>query len=314
MSATSLAGAPAKAGTKLRWVFRGPDGLRAGWSLLIFALVLCALLVAASLAVRLAFHQAFDLKGVISPRVFLISEGSLVILVLAATAIMGWIEGNPVWAYGLGGRRPAQNFLAGLAGGLVCLSVLVGALAAGGYLVFDGAALHGMHIVRYALIWLLAFLLVACGEEAMFRGYLQSTLARGMGFWPAALVSSLVFGAAHMANPGESPAGITGVIAAGLTFCLLLRLSGSLWLGIGFHTTWDWAQSYLYGTPDSGIMFKGHLMLSHAAGNATMSGGSAGPEGSLLGLPVMILGLLALVGVLWRSGLWHLPATTPNTQ
>jgi len=294
-------------GSKLRWVFRGPDGIRAGWSLLIFGLVLVALLVAAALAVRLAVHRPPELivpKGLISPGVFLISEASLAVLVVAATAVMGWIEGKPVWAYGLGGRRPAQKFLAGLAGGLVCLSVLVGALAAGGYLVFDGAALHGVQIVKYALIWLLAFLLVACSEEAMFRGYLQSTLARGIGFWPAALVSSFVFGAAHLANPGESPAGITGVIAAGLVFCLLLRLSGSLWLGIGFHTTWDWAQSYLYGTPDSGIMFQGHLMLSHAAGNARMSGGSAGPEGSILGLPVMIAGLLALVWLLQRAGLF----------
>jgi membrane protease YdiL (CAAX protease family) len=299
----------------LRRVFLGPNGIRAGWSLLIFVLVLGALLMGATIAARLATHHAAGLpKGAFPARFFLIKEVVFLVMVLAATAIMGWIEGKPVWAYGLAGRRPVQNFLCGLAGGLVCLSLLAGALNAGGYLVFDGTALHGVQIAKYAVIWLLAFLLVGCGEEALFRGYLQATLTRGMGFWPAALVGSLLFGAAHIGNPGESVAGITSVVAIGLVFCLLLRLSGSLWLGIGFHTTWDWAQSYLYGTPDSGIMFQEHFMVSHAAGNVRLSGGSAGPEGSIVGVPTMIVGLLVLAWVLRRAGLWDTPAISPIPQ
>jgi membrane protease YdiL (CAAX protease family) len=290
---------------KLGWAFLGPDGIRAGWSILIFMLIVSVLIVVATLAGRLATHNAPEIpKGAFPPRFFLIKEAIGLVMVLAATAIMGWIEGKPVWAYGLAGPRKVQNFLAGLIGGVVFLSVLVGVLAAGGYLVFDGTALHGLQIVKYALIWLLAFLLVGCGEEAFFRGYLQSTLARGIGFWPAALVTSLLFAAAHVMNPGESADGITGVFVAGLVFCLLLRLSGSLWLGIGFHTTWDWAQSYLYGSPDSGIMFQNHLLMSHAAGNMRMSGGSAGPEGSILGAPVMVVGLLVLAWILQRAGLF----------
>jgi hypothetical protein len=93
-------------------------------------------------------------------------------------------------------------------------------------------------------------------------------------------------------------------VAAGLVFCLLLRASGSLWLAIGFHTTWDWAQSYLYGTPDSGLVMRGHLLITHAAGNPRFSGGTAGPEGSAFAMPLLLLGPLVLVFLCRSAGLF----------
>lgn len=288
----------------LRWLFFGREGLRAGWGLLIFALVLASLTIVAGTVATLIFllvwhRQVAMPKGEISPAFMLIGEAFFLGLTLAATAVMGWIEGRSLWSYGLAGARPAVKFIAGWAGGLLCLSLLVGVLDAGGYLVFDGWRLHGLSVLQYALVWLLAFLLVGMSEELFFRGYVQSALTRGIGFWPAAALISIVFGAFHVGNPGESYAGLTGVVVAGLIFCVLLRVSGSLWLGIGFHTAWDWSQSYLYGTPDSGTMMRGHLLETRAIGNAVISGGSAGPEGSVLGAPVMAAGILLLI-LAWR--------------
>ena len=39
--------------------------------------------------------------------------------------------------------------------------------------------------------------------------------------------------------------GIIGVTIRALFYCFFLRRTGSLWLGIGFHAAWDWAQSWL---------------------------------------------------------------------
>jgi uncharacterized protein len=146
--------------------------------------------------------------------------------------------------------------------------------------------LQGLPALGYGLAWLLDFIMVGITEEALYRGYLQATLTRGIGFWPAAISLSLLFGAAHLQNAGETVPGIIGVILHGLFYCLLVRLKGSLWLGIGFHAAWNWAQSYLYGTAQSGHLMQGHLFVTRASGDALISGGSAGPEGSLLGLPV----------------------------
>jgi membrane protease YdiL (CAAX protease family) len=293
----------------LRWVFIGSDGIRAGWSVLIFAFVIGFFGFAVQMFfVHVLHHVPKKPTGEIAPAFLLIRDAIFLAVTLVATAVMGLIEGKSVWSYGLQGPRVVAKFVSGWVGGLVCLSLLVVALNASGYLVFDGRALHGVSIVGYGFVWLLAFLLVGLSEETLFRGYVQATLTRGMGFWPAALVISLSFGAAHLGNPGESVAGIAGVVAAGLIFCLLLWVSGSLWLGIGFHTAWDWAQSYFYGTPDSGLMMRGHLLVTHAVGDARMSGGSAGPEGSILGAPVLICGLLAMVFLLRWLGMFAAPA------
>lgn len=288
--------------TRLRWVFLGPQGIRAGWSLLIFATLMMPLVLITSISKR--NHPSF-FTGEIAPGTSLLIEAVQVFFIVGATAVTGWIEGRAVWSYyGLAGQRPVAKLLAGWIGGLVCLSLVVAALYVGGFLAFDGRALHGPSILGYGLTWLLVFLLVGVREELMFRGYLQATLTRGLGFWPAAILLSVLFGAGHISNPGETVVGIVGVMIRALLYCLLLRLTGSLWLGIGFHAAWDWAQSFLYGTPQSGHLMQGHLFSTHPLGAPLMSGGTVGPEGSLLWAPPFVLGLLVFFWALRRAGLF----------
>ena len=285
----------------VRWIFRGPDGIRAGWSILLFIAIL-AVPIATLHVVGTHFHLKPD--GDLGLGFVYAEELVTVAMVLAATAIMGWIEKRSVWTYGLAGRRNLALLASGWLAGFLCLSALILVLDAGGYLAFDGVALHGLAIAGYGLLWLGAFFLAGLSEEMMYRGYLQATLARGIGFWPAAFLLSTLFAAAHLQNGGETAWGIASVLASGLILCLLLRTSGSLWLGIGFHGAWDWAESFLYGTPDSGLMVKGHLLISHALGNPGMSGGSAGPEGSALAGPMLLVGLVVLIVVGRRAGLF----------
>ena len=69
----------------------------------------------------------------------------------------------------------------------------------------------------------------------------------------------------------------------------MLFRSGSLWFAIGLHAAWDWAQTFFYGTPDSGLLGVGHYLNSTSSGPRWLSGGSAGPEGSALALAVILL-------------------------
>jgi uncharacterized protein len=204
-----------------------------------------------------------------------------VLTVMAATACMAAIERRPVLSYGLADRRFLPRLAVGAGWGFAALSMLVGLLVATGHLAITGLALHGPAIAKYALAWGYVFLMVGFFEECMLRGYLQATLARGMGFWPAALVLSLVFGSVHITNPGETAFGIASTTAYGLVACYALRRFGSLWWVIGYHAAWDWAQSYFYGTPDSGLVSPGHLLASAPVGSRWWSGGTVGPEGSL---------------------------------
>jgi hypothetical protein len=213
---------------------------------------------------------------------------------------MSRIEKRPFGEYGLGGNsRRLPQFLQGFAWGFILLSTLILMLRLGHYIVFDGVLLHGAVLLKYAVLWLIFFSMVGLFEEFLFRGYIQYTLARGIGrggwgFWIAALLWNFGFGYSHGSNPGESPIGLFLAGFVGIMFCVSLWYTRSLWWAIGAHATWDWGESYFYGTADSGTLVRGHLMGSHPQGPMLMSGGATGPEGSLFAIIACVLiGLVA---------------------
>jgi len=296
----------------LRKIFIGKDGLRAGWSLLIFFAILAVLVVAVNVIGHRLFPRNPKLANdasVITIKAGFIQESIPIALVLLVTWIMSKIERRPNAVYGLGGGRKLPHFFAGLAWGVTCLSLLVLILWKTGLLVIDQRLIFGGDVLRYGAIWLLGFLLVGVLEEYLTRGYLQYTLTRGLGgiyqwifktrhsgvlgFWTAATVFSILFGMGHSHNPGESPIGLLAAGLAGMVFCLSLWRTGSLWWAIGFHCSWDWAQSFLYGVADSGLMVEHHLLATHPVGKPILSGGATGPEGS-----IFILAILALVSLI----------------
>ena len=99
---------------------------------------------------------------------------------------MAKIEKRPLLSYGFMGERRLSRFVLGIVGGVAAFSALVLALKLSGFLIFDGQMLHGKSAWSYGLQWGVVFLLTAWFEESPLRGYLQSTWARGIGFWWAA--------------------------------------------------------------------------------------------------------------------------------
>ena len=300
---------PAEHPSTLRWIFLGADGLRAGWGLLLFAVMVGSLGFCINFMIRrLGGPDPHAMKpgDEIPPLIGIISEAVSFLLVWFVTWIMSKIEGRRDSIYGFGDRRGVSHFFAGLAWGITCLSLLVLTLWKTGLLVFGGRLLFGGDILRYGAIWLFGFLTVGLLEEYVTRGYVQYTLTRGLaaiyqwafktrhgaalGFWTSAIIFSVLFGMGHKGNPGESPIGLLSAGLAGMVFCLSLWRTGSLWWAIGFHTSWDWAQSFVYGVADSGLMTQHHLMATHPVGKLILSGGTTGPEGS-----VMILGVFVLI-------------------
>jgi hypothetical protein len=256
-------------------------------------------------AFRAHHHRpAFDTRS-LSASDMLIGEFIPFLLTVFVTWIMAKIEDRPASVYGLGGKHKLAHFLAGLAWGVTCLSLLIFALWKTGLLVFNGRLLFGSNILRDGALWLLVFLVVALLEEYLTRGYLLYTLARGLdsiyqwlfhtryskalGFWTAAILLSLIFGFGHTQNPGESPIGLLSAGLVSLVFCFSLWRTGSLWWAIGLHTSWDWAQSFLYGVADSGTVINSRLIATHPVGKPLLSGGTTGPEGSILILFVLVL-------------------------
>lgn len=289
----------------------GPNGLRAGWGLLI-AIALCFVLFP---CMTLLLHSTrliapFAMQHSPGPLPVFLTEASAFLITALITWIMSKIERRPVAVYGLGGTRKLFYLLTGTIIGLVAISLLVFILVHFGLLVIDRRLLFGSEALRYTLLWIPGFLAIGLFEEYLFRGYLQYTLARGIagltqrlssklnpqlvGFWIAAILVSFGFGAVHGSNPGESPIGLFCAAFASLIFCFSLWRTGSLWWAVGLHAAWDYGQSFLYGVGDSGAFFSPRLLETHPAGTPLLSGGATGPEGSIFSLCV----LAAVVGVI----------------
>lgn len=288
----------------LPYVFVGPEGLRAGWGLAIFLIVREILQSWIYPLFMKLFPVSTRSHGLYRPQGLLVFELAALLCVLIATLVMARIERRPLSAYGAATSHGLGYFLAGLGWGSGLLSVLVCGLRFAGVLSFDGWQLSSRSAFRYGAIWLMGFLLVGLYEESLSRGYLQFTLTRGLrgfyrllgvahsdsaAFWTAAVITSFAFGFGHIGNLGESAVGLTAAALIGLVFCLSLWRTGSLWWAIGFHASWDWAQSFFYGVADSGTMAQGHLLATHPVGRSILSGGSTGPEGSLFVFPVIAL-------------------------
>lgn len=337
-------------------LFMGEDGLRCGWSAMLFVALYYLLLFVIDL-IALSLDPTLARED-FAPLPVLVSELVPLAAALVAGSFMARVEGRRLAAYNVGDARRTRHFAGGLIAGFATLSLLVSVLAAGGWLHFGATGLHGAPAFEYGALWACAFLLVGLFEEGFFRCYLLSTLTRGINFWwalatvaalcflltigsdfkgssgvfaialagivPCWLVhrfgvggssfwqatwaTSTAFAYFHTNNRGEDSIGILAAGLVGFVFCVSVRLTGSAWWAIGCHTAWDWAETYFYGTADSGFAPKFHLLTTTASGKALWSGGSDGPEGSVLVIPVILLLLGFLVAGYRLRGVVHTPA------
>jgi hypothetical protein len=278
----------------VRGIFIGPDGLRAGWRLTIFIALYIGLNFCAFSALRAwRTHEGLPSNPtltVLNPQWEFLFDGIQFALLLLATWIMSRMEKRRMGQYGLPLRSGAMgDFGMGCVWGFGALTVLLGIFRAAGDFHITGMALHGGQVFTYLLLWTAAFILVGLTEEFTFRGYAQFTLGQGIGFWPAAILFSLLFAFAHRTNSGEQFWGLAQVVVVALLFCFTLWKTGALWFAVGYHAAWDWGQTFFYGTHDSGLGSVGHLLNSSASGPQWFSGGSVGPEGSVLNVPLVLM-------------------------
>lgn len=262
---------------RARDLFLGPSGLRAGWRLLIFGAIVLPLVYA-----RKAFFRA-ALGGSDQGTLYVVNKAASFVTFLFASWVMARIERRSVAEYGLPWRLMFRSrFWSGSAIGFALVAALLLLLRISGVFAFGGVVLHGAQTLGYGLVFGALFVLIGMEEEFRYRGYGLFTLASGIGFWPAAVVSSVLFGYSHAGNAGENWLGLVNAGLGGLVLCLMLRRTGDLWLAIGFHAGWNWAQSFFFGAPTSGYNLPNHLFQSGFSGPAWMTGGTVGPEGSVV--------------------------------
>lgn len=301
----------------IKSIFIGPNGIRAGWRLLIFVVIVPALILLTGLIARMFLRPSppADPSAPQEITASLLAVNVVVfLLIVAAVFIMSRIERRPMRTYGLMLRGAfGGNFWIGAAAGFLAITVLLLAISAFGDFHFGQVSLAGADIMRYGLLWGGSFLMTGFLEEYLFRGYPLFTLTTGIGFWPATILLGLVFALAHRGNANENWLGLFEIVPIALFFSLTLRRTGTLWFAIGYHAAWDWGESYFYGIPDSGLMVRGHLLTGTFKGSSWITGGSAGPEGSILVLPLTLL-VIWLFHMAYRKAKYPDVSTVPSMR
>ncbi|MDN2718636.1 type II CAAX endopeptidase family protein [Janthinobacterium sp. SUN120] len=192
-------------------------------------------------------------------------------------------------------RQPAEMAIPGMAGelgrglllgaGLVALTF--GVLAALGVYQFSGV--NALSVLL--LLPLAELVLVGMAEEMMFRGILFGVTARALGNKAAIVISSLVFALAHLPNAGFSLLAIIALVAYGVLQAALYMKTRRLWVCIGTHVGWNYCVGQVFSSTVSGHAATDGLLRGELAGNAVLTGGAFGVEGSLV--TVLLIGAVA---------------------
>jgi uncharacterized protein len=273
------------------------------WRLAVYFAVLIAALRLLSMAYG-ATMQALGVHFAHSPAARPAEGVGLGQARLLLAAVLAWLITARLGRDRLGPLLPframaASHLLQGVLWGLAGMAATLGAIACcGGYRV-SGIALSGAALAYYVPLWLAVAVVNGLAENLAVMGYPLFRLARETGWAPATLLVGLLFAAAHLGNPGENALGIASVFLIGVLFATAIWLTGNLWLSAGIHAGAVLAEDLIFSVPDSGAVYTGRLLVSQLTGPAWLSGGDAGPEGSVLALPVFAV-MLVLLWIIYR--------------
>ena len=215
-------------------------------------------------------------------------------LLLVYCAYANYVERRPIGELALPPmwRELGIGLLVGF--GLMTLCVLV-AMALGIY------RLEGLDSVRNMLPSGVA-LALPFYEEMVFRGVVFRLVQQKHGSWAAFVVSSLVFGAVHATNDGETFAGVAAIaFVYGPMLAAPFMLTRRLWMGIGLHGAWNYSMGKVYSIPISGTPGQG-LFKATVEGPELLTGGSAGMEGSVIAFVVGSVATVLFLILAVRSG------------
>jgi hypothetical protein len=267
----------------LRSVFLDRHGdLRVVWRILAFLVLLSAFSAAAVAPIVLSGVKTQDLAGI----------GIVLAILGASFAMTRYVNRKPIAAIGLwANRRALRDAGAGVGIGVAMMAGIFVAELLLGYAspVWQGFSpgQAGLALLRLGA----AFAVAAVLEELLFRGYAFQTLMQGITFVPAMVVLSLLFALAHAQNPNVTVIGLCNVALAGMWLSFAYLKTRGLWLPIGLHFGWNFAQTGLFGFPTSGGQFSGlRPIITEQSGPEWVTGGAFGPEGGVLATVALIAG------------------------
>jgi len=189
-------------------------------------------------------------------------------------------------------KQAAADIFIGIAITFVMMGLIYVAEVAAGWLTFESFAWQNDSlptVMTGVLTFLAIFVFVGWNEELLSRGYHLQTIASGTNMFWGVLISSSVFGLAHLGNPNATWVSAVGILLAGLFLAYGYLRTGQLWLSIGLHIGWNFFEGVIFGFPVSGLDIY-RLIHHQVQGPEIWTGGAFGPEAGLIVLPALAVG------------------------
>jgi membrane protease YdiL (CAAX protease family) len=210
-----------------------------------------------------------------------------------------WFFKKAAWDL-IGLQRPIKTTHVGVGAlwGIAFIVGLVGLIIILGGIQFKG--IRSDYAISGLIFLVITSFTVSVGEEVLFRGALQGIFKQAYGRWAGIIISSVIFFLIHSGNPGmfESILPPLNLFLGGLIIALIRERTGSLWIPIGLHWTWNLFQD-LFGFATSGFSAKESLFMIHfIPGRDLVNGGNFGIEGSIVSIVALLVVCVYLVNKL----------------
>lgn len=131
------------------------------------------------------------------------------------------------------------------------------------------------------LIQFIIFIFVGINEELFARGYCMTVLKQTKIYWVPIVGSSVIFSLMHSMNQGISLLAYINLFLFGITMGYLFIKTKNIWMGIGYHITWNYFQGNVFGFLVSGNNTDSLYNIKLINQNI-INGGNFGPEGGLV--------------------------------
>jgi membrane protease YdiL (CAAX protease family) len=232
----------------------------------------------------------------------LINQDSVVIFLSTLLAIVlsagfrKFVDRRPVASMGFTWQGYQHHALVGFLLGPALLGLGTLILYATRHLQWNNLQFHPDDL----FISLVLMMLVALGEEMVFRGYILRNLMKSLNKWLALGISTLLFALAHLGNPGITAPAFINLILGGLLLGINYIYTRNLWFALLFHVSWNYIQGPVLGYSISGVPLQS-VLEPELTGPGWLTGGAFGFEGSLVGTMVMLPALLLLFWVYERQ-------------
>ncbi len=202
------------------------------------------------------------------------------------------IEKRRLFTLGFIKKGAVKEYLLGLLIGFLMFSAAYGGVLLSGEFSFGG--FNSKASLGIILLFLLGFVVQGASEEILLRGYFFVSSAASANVPVAVFVSSALFAAMHISNPGISFMAIINLFLFGVFAALYFLRRGNIWGISAVHTAWNFAQGNLFGCKVSGMNMNETLFTSIENGGSLWSGGDFGPEGGIGVTIILTIGIIIL--------------------